>query len=469
MARPAGEPPTASRLSKPRFRIGNEGGARSAAFFHVIPLAAALALPACSSSGAPLPAANVLSSLEASGAGKITHVVWIVQENRSFDDLFSGYPGADTVSSGKDSYGKTIKLRPVSLQTYYEIDHSAHAMFQACNGRGKTPGTRCRMDGFNLERQYGGPMGAQYSRVPRSETRPYWDMAREWVVADRMFASQLDESFVAHQYIIAAQAQSSVDVPFYYWGCGGGKTDQVETIKRDRSYGGDQRPCFDYQTLGDELDAAGLPWRFYTSEYKKPFSGLWSGYQAIRHIFRGPDWKQDVITPQKRFLSDVADGKLASVTWITPLCRESDHPSCGGGFGPSWVSSIVNAVGESKFWDSTVVFVQWDDWGGHYDHVAPPYKGFDGLGFRVPLLVISPYAKQNYVSHVQYETASVLRFAEDLFALPQLSNADARATSPAADCLDFTQKPRKFVPIDAPTDRAYFLVQPDDPRIPDEQ
>ena len=104
-----------------------------------------------------------------------------------------------------------------------------------------------------------------------------------------------------------------------------------------------------------------------------------------------------------------------------------------------------------------------------YDPVPPPHKGYDGLGFRVPLIVISPYAKQNYVSHVQYETASVLRFAEDLFGLVQLSDSDARATSPADDCFDFSQKPRKFVPIESPEDTAFFLNQPEDPRIPDDQ
>ena len=104
--------------------------------------------------------------------------------------------------------------------------------------------------------------------------------------------------------------------------------------------------------------------------------------------------------------------------------------------------------------------MQWDDWGGFYDHVPPPHKGYDGLGFRVPLIVISPYARQNYVSHKQYESASVLRFAEDLFGLPQLSAADTRARSPADDCFDFTQKPRKFVPIKAREDAGFFLHQP---------
>ncbi len=138
-----------------------------------------------------------------------------------------------------------------------------------------------------------------------------------------------------------------------------------------------------------------------------------------------------MISPNWKFITDVRAGKLANFTWITPVCADSDHVSCGGGYGPSWVAALVNTVGKSKFWNSTAIFVMWDDWGGLYDHVPPPYDDRDGLGFRVPLLVISPYAKQNYVSHVQYETASVLRFAEDLWGLDQLAAADRRANSPA--------------------------------------
>ena len=436
-------------------------------------VAALCALAGCSarSNDAVVPFAagtQRFAALLGGGTGKITHVVWVVQENRSFDDMFQGYPGADTVSKGKDSFGKTIELQPISLKTAYEINHSVFGMFDACNGTGKLPGTHCRMDGFNREDE-DGPQNGQYAYVPHAESKPYFDMAHEWVLADRTFASQLDESFVAHQYIIAAQAQSSVDVPGFYWGCGGGKGDSVETITQQRTLGNPQRPCFNYETLGDELDKAGLQWRFYTSKYTQPFSGLWSGYQAVRHVFYGRAWKTNVITPQKRFLTDVGAGQLANFTWITPLCIESDHSDCGGGLGPSWVTSIVNAVGESKFWKTTVIFVQWDDWGGLYDHVPPPHRGYDGLGFRVPLIVIAPYAKKNYVSHVQYETASVLRFAEDLFGLGQLSDADARATSPAADCFDFSRAPRRFVPIQAPKDATFFLNQPNDNRIPDLQ
>ncbi len=130
--------------------------------------------------------------LAGGSSGKITHVVYVIQENRSFDDLFQGYPGADTVSSGKTSDGQTIKLRPISLKTQFDTDHSSRGMFEDCRGTGKLPGTQCRMDGFNRERIYGAPPNAQYSYVPHAESKPYFDMAHEFVrcrpdvsVADR--------------------------------------------------------------------------------------------------------------------------------------------------------------------------------------------------------------------------------------------------------------------------------------------
>jgi phospholipase C len=414
-----------------------------------------------------------LRALNSTGAGKIRHVIYIIQENRSFDNLFQGYPGADTVSTGKDSRGKPIALQPVPLSTQYILDHSASAMFTDCNGSGKLPGTSCRMNGFEKEIYGNAPPHLRYPMyvyVPHKDSKPYFDMAHEWVLADKMFQSQLDESFVAHQYAIAAQAASTVNLPFGAWGCGGGGSDVVQTIGEDRTLGKAIAPCFDYQTLGDELGDAGLSWRFYAGSYGNRSNGdggEWSGYQAVKHIRYGPEWKKDVITPNWKFITHVRNGQLANFTWITPVCDDSDHVNCGGGFGPSWVAALVNTVGKSKFWDSTAIFVQWDDWGGLYDHVAPPFVDYDGLGFRVPLLVISPYAKKNYVSHVQYETAGVLRFAEDLYGLAPLAAADKRATSPAADCFDFSQKPRSFVKIEAPLPPKFFMQKDGEYQAPD--
>ncbi|MGB8966902.1 MAG: alkaline phosphatase family protein [Candidatus Cybelea sp.] len=434
--------------------------------------AAGAMLEACGGSQGSLPymqSSTALRALSSTGAGKITHIVYIVQENRSFDNLFQGYPGANTVSEGKSSKGQTIKLRPAGLGAFYDIDHSDTAMFEACDGTGKLPGTHCRMDGFDRELATGGGEDPQYVYVPHKESKPYFDMAHEGVLADDMFQSQLDESFVAHQYIIAAQAAWSVDLPGGDWGCEQ-RFSQVQTITTLRTHGGYRRPCYDYQTLGDELDKAKLSWRFYASKYGQASGdgAVWSSYQAVRHIYHGPDWKKDVISPNWKFITDVRKGELANFTWITPVCDDSDHTNCPHGYGPSWVSALVNTVGQSKFWDSTAIFIQWDDWGGLYDHVPPPFEDRDSLGFRVPLLVLSPYAKHDYVSHVQYETASVLRFAEDLYGLGQLAKADERANSPALDCFDFSQKPRAFVKIAAPLPPKFFMRQyPDDYFAPD--
>jgi phospholipase C len=447
--------------------MSDRAGMRAAWF-----VAATFVLAACggtrdavTASGAVYPLLPQQRSALTGSGGKITHVVIIIQENRSFDNLFQGYPGANTVPSGQNSMGQTIALAPVTLATQYDLDHSATGFIEACDG--SPPGQNCKNDGFDLEQVQGldKPKYPQYVYVPHDETKPLFDIAHEFVVADNTFTSQIDESFVSHQYFIAAQASSAVNLPEGYWGCDGGPSDKVLTLNPDRTYGPRERACFDNQTLGDELDGAGLTWRFYAGKLRGD-GGYWSGYQAIRHIIDGPDWK-NIISPQRRFFTDIVHGRLANVTWITPICKNSDHLNCDGKTGPDWVTALVNAIGESQFWSSTAVFVMWDDWGGLYDHVPPPYKDYDGLGFRVPLLVVSPYAKRNYVSHVQYETGSILRFAEDQFGLGQLAASDARATSPQADAFDFTKPPRRFVPIKDGLGPAFFMQQAPDDRQPD--
>ena len=133
------------------------------------------------------------------------------------------------------------------------------------------------------------------------------------------------------------------------------------------------------------------------------------------------------------------------------------------------MASLVNAIGESKYWDSTAIFIFWDDYGGWYDPEPPAYVDYDGLGIRLPMLIISPYAKKGYVSHVHYEHGSILKFVEDQFGLGRLSASDTRATSPEKDCFDFKQTPRKFQVIPTVLGKDYFLHQPADYHLPDDQ
>jgi len=204
-------------------------------------------------------------------------------------------------------------------------------------------------------------------------------------------------------------------------------------------------PCFDYQTLGDEMDAAGITWRFYapgmgTTGY------IFNAYDAVRHIRFGADWNTNDISPETSILTDISGGTLSQVSWVIPSFVNSDHVLASSNTGPQWVASIVDAVGASQYWNDTAILITWDDWGGWYDHVSPPRLDSMGLGFRVPLLVVSPYARHGYVSHVDHEFGSLLHFTEATFSLSPLSAVDTRADE-LTDCFDFTQSVTPLQPV----------------------
>jgi phospholipase C len=418
------------------------------------------------------PDAGQRTALRDAASGKIKHVVILVQENRSFNDLFYGFKGATTVKFGYDSSGKKIQLKPVPLETSWDLEHDSYGFLEACNGVGSIPGTNCQMNGFNEEWGTCGsncPPDPAYGYVPHAETKPYFDIGEQYVLADQMYASNFDaSSFVSHQYIIAGQAESAINYPLGDWGCPGGSGDVIGETNGGRVPDGNYEVvCWDPTTLGDELDAAHLTWAFYTSTALSP-SGIWSAYQAIKHIYYGPDWKNDVFTPERKFFSDVSRGKLRAVSWITPTWKNSDHAESGSKTGPSWVASVVNAIGTSKYWDSTALFIFWDDYGGWYDPEPPAYADYDGLGMRIPMLIVSAYAKQGHVSHVPYEHGSILKFIEDIWGLPRLGASDTRAKSPEKDAFDFNKPPRAFKTIPAEHGIDYFLHQPIDRHPPDD-
>ena len=178
-------------------------------------------------------------------------------------------------------------------------------------------------------------------------------------------------------------------------------------------------------------------------------------FDAIKWVREGPDWTNNVISPQTKILTDLPK-QLAAVTWITPTGKDSDHPNSDSDTGPSWVANIVNAVGESPYWKSTAIVVLWDDWGGWYDHVTPPQLDYLGLSFRVPMLIISPYAKKGYVDHTQFEFGSVVKFTENVFSLPSLGYTDQRANG-LTDAFDFSQKPRAFQKIPCKYPPSHFI------------
>lgn len=436
------------------------------------PLTAAFAAAACAPSGTSPSAAPRPTPTSAPSAA-ISHVVVIVQENRSFVNLFAGFPGADAPAFGYAGNTK-VALRSIPLESPYILENNySDAIAAWANGA---------MNGFNVEHVSGsGPPLLAYAVVPRRESAPYWQMAKEYALADRMFPTEFGPSFTAHLNLIGGNTEltpgvAEVDVPTAVpWGCDAPKGTITATLTpaQGERYNG-PFPCFDHlRTLADTLDAAGVSWRYYAPAVRSGLDGeAWSEFSAIRSVRYGPDWSK-VTSPETTVLSDIAAGKLPAVSWVIPDMQNSDHPASGGNTGPSWVASVVNAVGESKYWQSSAIVVLWDDWGGWYDDAVPPQLDFRGLGIRVPCIVISPYARHGYVSHTQYEFGSVLRFIEETFRLPAIGPAnmgytDARAAS-VGNILDPAQAPRAFTPIAAPYSRDRFLHETPSYRPPDDQ
>lgn len=406
--------------------------------------------------------------------GRIKHVVIVVQENRSFENVFAGFPGADAPMYGSMHDRKKVRLEPIPFEEH-EIEHNwATALTDWDHGK---------MDGFDLNAAgaSGKPAGAfAYSYLEHSEIQPYWTMAKEYVLADHMFPTMFGESFTAHLTLVAGTADltptlSLVNDPSQSipWGCDDASGTTTWTVNAQRVVaGGGPFPCFtQFRTMADTLDAAHLSWRYYAPVVGGSDSGqVWSSFDAIRNVRYGPDWRR-IVSPPQQILADAAHKKLAAVTWVIPDFLWSDHPYAGKPYGPSWVAAVVNAIGNSPAWRSTAIVVLWDDWGGFFDNVPPPHRDFRGLGIRVGCIIVSPYVRP-HVSHTVYEFGSVLKFVEQVFGLPPLGSrrngyTDRRATS-LADSFDFTMNPRRFKTIPAPYPASFFLSHAPSLRAPDD-
>lgn len=444
-------------------------------------LAAAALLAGCSNSAAPraLPDSQNrgVEFKVPSGSSPIQHVILIIQENRTFNDFFATYPGADGSTTGKavpnSNCGitgeETIKLKERDLitrqhGTLQDLPHSYSAYDIARDGGA--------MDAFDLLNFGSGLPECTYAYqyTNPAQIKPYWDMAKQYALAEHMFTTQGSSSFTAHQDLIAGDAvikpnQSFVDLPSCsgskcIWGCDAPKGTHTSLITKDDVYekGQGPFPCVNYPTLRDRLDAKSVTWRYYVPPMCcKVYGKLLSAFDAIKAVRDGPEWTDGHISsPQTKIFDDITNGQLPNVSWVIPDESDSDHPGVGTDTGPSWVASVVNAIGESSYWNSSAIVIVWDDWGGLYDNLAPPQLGYGGLGFRVPAIVVSPYAKAGHISTTQYEFGSILKYIENNWNLASLHRTDNRATS-IADCLDYSQNPIPFKKIGSKYSRSFFL------------
>ncbi|HEY1975623.1 MAG TPA: alkaline phosphatase family protein [Candidatus Baltobacteraceae bacterium] len=443
--------------------------------FLFLSIVATLALASCTGGSqpslrlVPAPATNPASSPVV--GNYIKHVIIIVQENRSFDNLFAGFPGADAPMFGYDLKHRRIPLQTVDFIPLVNLDHDFQPAVRAWN-HGK-------MNGFNGTVS-GLPNDYPYAHLRRSEILPYWDLAQHYVLADHMFPTEFGPSFTGHLSLIAgttslsptkALADNPIGGP---WGCDAAPGTITFTVNLARVIKTGPFPCFtQFHTMADVLDAGRLAWKYYAPAIDADKGGvLWSSFDTIHAVRYGADWSADMSSPQTNVLADAKNGKLPNVGWVIPDWTWSDHPSSGSDLGPSWVAAVVNAIGNGPEWKSTAIVIVWDDWGGWYDNVPPPkLHDFRGPGIRVGCIIISPYAKPHYVDHTQYEFGSILRFAEEAFGLPTIGPesagyTDARARS-LDNAFDFTQAPRPFTTIPAKYPPSTFLLQKPSGRPPD--
>ncbi len=384
----------------------------------------------------------------------IKHVIIVVMENRSFDNMFRGFPGADTVSSGKGHLGQTIPLAPTPFEGLCDPDHSHEAWVKDYDAG--------KMDGFDTTPAScigeTPPADYPYGYLPYAEVKPYWDIAKQFSVADQMFASQTGPSYPGHMFIVAGTSGNQTDDPSneLIWGCDDPPGTTVPYLGSNGEIAGTEFPClYKTQTMGNLLDKYGISWAYYSNDLSYLATGQeydisTQPYDAFALIRNGPDWSKDVIMRGGvgREFADIFTGNLPTISWFNPPVIASDHAQDTTSFGPDYNADLVDALMTSPagYWSNTALFVVWDDPGGWYDHVRPTKLDNNGLGFRVPLLVASKYAKRRYVSHVRHEYASLLKFIEYNWRLPSLGTTDVRADN-LGDMFDFSTKNGSVPPV----------------------
>lgn len=426
-----------------------------------------------------------------SSQSKIQHVIFIVQENHSFDNYFGTYHGADGLLPNSSipidpndtgmgfvspyHLNATVPVSIVgdelppgisdpdelsadsnnSVSPYHlssesigqDLSHAwkvAHEAYD--NGK---------MDGFVAAEGSNLTMGY----YDRSDIPYYWDYADNYVLDDNFFSSLMGPSFPNHLYIASGT---------------NGPTNMTESWILDGSIINNPGSSFSWQgvdltwsTLAQELSIANMTWRWYDGDANATAPTIWNVLPLFDYFQTRPNELSAHVKNMQNFVTDVQNNNLPAVSWIIPSSWHpptlpsvfanqsiSEHPPARSDCGMDYVAYLVDQVMQSPAWNSTAIVITWDDYGGFYDHVPPPQVDAYGEGFRVPTLVISPWAKHNYIDHTQYEFASLLRLAEDNFNLTTLNpwGRDVTAND-MMNSFNFSQTPQP--PLIEPADYVF--------------
>ncbi len=379
------------------------------------------------------------------GTMPIKHVVVIVKENHTFDNYFGTFPGAEGTTQCQTSQGM-IPAPQAPDSTPRDLCHEHACALTDWNG-GKLDGwlnvSGASQSGDNL-------FCAQYGEASIPN---YWAYAKKYALADHFFANVLGPSFPGHTFVLAAQAGWATDNPagsglIVYWGCDESSTDTMPVLDQATCTTKNVFPCLNIPSVPDLLPGS-VDWKFYgTNFYVLP--EIWSMFDAIKEVRSGPMWSH--IVNASTFDSDIDNGQLPAVSWLVDQDLDDEHPKVGGVCaGESWTVGHINKLMQSPYWKDSVIFFTMDDFGGWYDHVPPPRQyGCDktqpyGLGFRLPLIILSPYVKPGVYKNVA-EQASIVKFILEAFGAPRyLADIDPAAQDKQAndlmDAFDFTQAP----------------------------
>jgi phospholipase C len=385
----------------------------------------------------------------------IKRVLYVMLENRSFDNIFGRFPDAEGTTVGV-KLGQEVPLMPAPHWLPGDLPHDRAAHLNAVNGGA--------YDGFALG-QFGDPWA--YTAFEADRIPTYWRLAQDYVLCDHVFASVGGPSYPNHFFFVAGQSGGAIDNPenievridepgkrFKSWGCDAVGDNVFVLAKDDKGNLAKHDTCFDFRSVPEQLEEAGVSWSYYAaSEYQSGY--FWNALNGISGVFHTDLWRPgDTIRPVDRIVRDIQQDRLPAVTWVTPRFELSDHPPESTCFAQNWLADIVNAVIESDAWEHTALFITWDEWGGLYDHVPPPEVDDLGLGFRVPMLVVSPYARKGYVDDAEGEFSTPLKFIEDNWGLPYLTSRIER-THNFEHVFDFSRNPRRDARPVPTTDDCY--------------
>jgi phospholipase C len=425
---------------------------------------------------------------------KIQHVIIIMQENRSFDSYFGTFPSVDGIPM-RNGLPTICEYNPATNQCqrpYHDrADLNGGGPHSAVNAAADID--KGKMDGFIAQAE-SGAKGCTNSTNPActnssiedvmgyhngSDIPNYWAYARSFVLQDHMFEPNASWSLPAHLFMVSGWSALCAQ-PENPMSC----VNALQSPANPPGFeGATQPPDYAWTDLTYLLHHAGVSWRYYIGAGRQPdcangamacnlprqsahTPGIWNPLPYFDTVKQ--DGQLDNIQDTKAFYAAAKAGTLPQVSWVIPNQWESEHPPALVSVGQSYVTSLINAIMESPDWDSTAIFLSWDDWGGFYDNVAPPRVDENGYGLRVPGLVISPYARAGYIDHQVLSHDAYLKFIEDDFLGGQRIDPrtdgradprpDVREDAPRLGDLtadfDFTQAPRPpmILPVNPRTD-----------------